>query len=95
MKIIRIYRAQGDIEPVTIEIHEPLPELADDGGIDAWLAVSGERFDQQAKAIVDALFASLPGGTLDRVLVEMLRRTASHLVVSYQELKERRDDTHT
>jgi hypothetical protein len=36
-----------------------------------------------ATTVVDALFASLPGGTLDQILRLMLERRASYLVVRF------------
>ena len=42
-----------------------------------------KMFKYQAKAIADALFYSLPGGTIDALLVEMLDRKRSLLHVKY------------
>lgn len=39
------------------------------------------RFDEQGKRIVDAMLASLPGGTVDAVLRHLLLHRASLLVV--------------
>ena len=36
-----------------------------------------------AEQLADALYASLPGGTLDLLVVELLRRKASQLRVAY------------
>ena len=41
------------------------------------------KFDNDAHVLAEALFGSLPGGTLDRLLAIMLKRKASSLVVSY------------
>lgn len=37
----------------------------------------------QAKELADALYHTLPGGTLDQLLREMLERKASQLVVRF------------
>ena len=42
-----------------------------------------QMFKREAKAIADALFYSLPGGTIDALLVEMLDRKRSLLHVKY------------
>lgn len=39
---------------------------------------------EQAGAIADALFESLPGGTLDALLAEMMQRKASQLAVAHR-----------
>lgn len=38
---------------------------------------------KQAKDLVDALYKTIPGGTLDQVLRELLERKASQLVVTF------------
>lgn len=40
--------------------------------------------DRDAQAIVDDLYRSLPGGTIDRVLAKLMARQASSLVVVHQ-----------
>ncbi len=42
---------------------------------------SQDLFKSQAEKITDALWASLPGGTVDALLVEMLDRQRSCLIV--------------
>lgn len=37
-----------------------------------------------AELVADVLFATLPGGTLDRVVAELLRRRACGLVVAHR-----------
>jgi len=46
------------------------------------LEAAGVFFDQQARAIVEALHASLPGGTWDRVVGHAVLAHASHFVVN-------------
>jgi len=43
---------------------------------------------EQAVRIADALCASLPGGTLDRLLGELLKRKASHFIIAAWDKKE-------
>ena len=64
-------------EDRTIEISDPIPSFSDN----AWEKNSMEFFEWQASQIVDALQASLPGGTLDAVLREMHKRKACLLRV--------------
>lgn len=46
--------------------------------------LDGVAMQAEAEILVDALLASLPGGTLDRVVAELLRRRASGLVVAHR-----------
>ena len=52
----------------------PAGSIGDEGSQKVW-------FSDQAKSIADALYASLPGGTLDALLVELLDRKRSLLRV--------------
>ncbi len=67
--------AVGDqeIEDLTIELVEGTPEFHGPG----WEAVYREHYDGQAATLVDALVATLPGATLDRVVYLLLKRSAS------------------
>lgn len=72
---LRVHRAdQGDrpVDTVTIRIGVPLPELSQ-------LGLDGLKtlYDGDADLVVDALFASLPAGTLERVVAKMILRHAS------------------
>ena len=42
-----------------------------------------EFYDKQAKELANALEGTLPGGTFNRLLAEMLIRKAGHFAVSY------------
>lgn len=66
------------IEPVTIDVSKKLPEVpfADD-----WELIARARYRDDAKRIVEGLVASLPGATVDALLVELLDRKASLLRV--------------
>ncbi len=83
MKTVYLFKAQpiGDqyIESVTICIGAPLPRFEQSD----WLEETTRVFDAQADAIVDALH-SLPGGTLDRVLVKLLAEKVSQHIVPWE-----------
>lgn len=49
----------------------------------AELDIHKRQFEADAAAIVAALYASLPGGTLDQILRLLLERKASQLVVTF------------
>lgn len=71
--LVHIYRAQtvqGSMEPqpVTISIVAEFPNLDSEAGI--------EQHEDDAAALVDALWRSLPGGTLDRLFARMAARYA-------------------
>lgn len=70
-------------EPDThIHISETLPDsLA--------MRTTARRFRADAVALEIALYGSLPGGTYNRLLLEMLSRKASHLRVAHAYLEER------
>jgi len=82
MKTVEVYVAQParddqPIMPATISITktqtDPLP-----------LSV----FDLDARAIVDTLWAALPGATLDRVMADMFRRYVGQLRVPRRNTEE-------
>ncbi len=61
---------------------EPMPDLHR-GWTPAELQAHAERFEHQAAQVVSALYASLPGGTLDQILRLMLTRKASQFIVRF------------
>lgn len=76
---ITVYRAQntGNKQAPSLRITatEPFPELSlDDARAEHCAA---------AEVLCHALYASLPGGTMDRLLGEMLKRKASDFVVTF------------
>lgn len=75
MNELRVHRASSmrsrPVESVTIVVDVPLPDA--DLSLDAAAAL----YDLDAEIIVDALFASLPQGTVERVLAKMIMRRAS------------------
>ena len=79
-----VYRAQKvwqTVPDLSITTVEELPNLIATR-TDA-LAEGMAIFRRQAKEIADALYTSLPGGTLDQLLREMLERKASHFFVPF------------
>jgi len=84
---IDIYKAQRTISnvaipDVTIQIgpHE-IPERIRGASPQAAMEIARDMFAFDAKAIVEALQQSLPGGTIDQILIELLKAKASGLVV--------------
>lgn len=76
-RIVTAYKAQPVVSPVpgvVIRIEHVLRNNPDG---------NGEVFESDAVAITDALFDALPGGTIHQLLIEMMKRTASELVVPY------------
>jgi hypothetical protein len=75
---ITVFKAQQTTEEtipdMTITATEELPQHTG-------LAAPTIRFYEQARLIADALYDSLPGGTLDALLVEMLDRKRTLLRV--------------
>lgn len=64
----------GVVPRLTIVLEQPAP--------------NAERLDEvamqaEAEILVDALYAALPVGTLDRVLAELLRREASSITTAH------------
>lgn len=78
----------------TIQIRAAEPTHADGVKPRATIVIdqahpSAERLDgvamqAEAELVADVLLATLPGGTLDRVVAELLRRKASGLVVAHR-----------
>lgn len=81
---VNVYRAQplGDRVPdMCIATNGVMPDSTAKGT--ATLEEGMTIFKRQAKELADALYASLPGGTLDQLLREMLERKASQFVVRF------------
>lgn len=79
---VHVHRAQDTtsaelVLPLTIHIGEQIPEPPLGDRLDRARAT----FESDARAIVDALMSTLPGGTIDRVLAYLLDAKASLLVV--------------
>ncbi len=84
MKTVYLFKAQpiGDqkIESMTLIIDAELPRLKYDAD---WREHATRLFDADAQTLVDALH-SLPGGTLDRVLVKLLAEKVSQHIVPWE-----------
>lgn len=71
---------QSDSPPdASIHIRDEMPSF---GSGKEWVDNARTLYRSEAKAIADALSNSLPGGTLDQLLAELLRRKASLLIVT-------------
>ncbi len=83
--LILVHKAQptGDrqIPKLTLIAEEDVPEPA--RAID-----SIDLFESDAESIADALIATLPGGTLDRLVVKLLQHQVSLFVVPHNYIKE-------
>ena len=82
---IYVFKAQAigeqHIDSVTLNIHRELPDLA--CTVADWLERTTRLFDEDAQKVVDALH-SLPGGTLDRVLVKLLAEKVSQHIIPWE-----------
>lgn len=78
-----IYKAQptGDrhAPDLRLEALQPLPLLREYSEADCL-----GLYKQQGELLADALQASLPGGTIDALMVALLDRTRSQLAVAYR-----------
>ena len=79
MITVPIYRAQNTgtvhiIKSFSILIDDPIPDFHD-------LRLQQDFFENEARLLFYALVGSLPGGTLDRLLVMLLQHKASSLIV--------------
>jgi hypothetical protein len=61
------------VPPVVIHIDRPQPREQGDG----WMNEARARHRHDAKMLANALWAGLPGGTLDELVAEMLARRAT------------------
>jgi hypothetical protein len=78
--VINLYKARGfrdkPIESTTIHIHR---EIMDDVSIDEARAV----YQKEALTLAEILFAALPGGVIDALLIEFLTRKRSLLAIPH------------
>lgn len=84
IKTVTVYKAQAlteSVENLSLCAVTPFPN--DYKSSERWMEEHLEIFVKDATAIVDALYASLPGGTLDQILCLMLQRKASQLIVKF------------
>ena len=80
-----VFKAQaiGDREIPDLQLNAVIPILSTTGNI----------FEHDATVVFDALTASLPGGTLDRITVKLLQYRASQLVVAHRKPKQEEDES--
>ena len=75
MKNIILFKAEGqEIANANISITASIP--------DKGLAELQELFASEAKLLSDILWESLPSGTIDHLLVNLMERKASYLKVN-------------
>jgi len=78
--VTTVYRAQvvGDRRPPDLDLRtvEEIPPVLHE-------QAQAEAYEEDANKIVSAMIESLPGGTIDRVLILLLHHRASLLRVSY------------
>jgi hypothetical protein len=79
MKTVNIYKAQTigqqmTVEPLVINISEEFPDFKSIDEHDA-------LFEKEALMLADGLLSTLPGGTIDRLVAELLKRKATSFVV--------------
>lgn len=82
--MLRVHKAQRTCsnEQVPDLLIEAVEEFSTKRGTN-WKNENMAMFQRDAKAVANALYASLPGGTLDQLLREMLERKASQFVVKF------------
>lgn len=95
MSILYKARPIGDLHQPDLHLSatEPIPYGPKIDAVEShqlWEAAYRDRFSAQAKIVVDALCASLPGGTLNAILCQMLERHRSLLIVRMFEPAEER-----
>ncbi len=84
MKTIEIYVGQpignDEVQPLAIILKNTFPDCKDKD----WMEKSKSLFKSEAEKLEKILIDSLPGGTYDALLGEMLKRKASCFVVSHK-----------
>lgn len=82
--LVMIFKAQAaagrEVPDMHIDITEPLPAFSDDA---RWGTRARSLYRAQAAALARALCASLPGGTLDMLICELMERRATLLRIRY------------
>lgn len=81
---VDIYHAQPSysppVTPVVIRIEQEIPDF---GSAEGYAERAQATYADQGRLLADALYGSLPGGTLDALLAELLERRASMLRVRF------------
>lgn len=88
MKTENIYKAQRtlksqEVPSVKIVVDAEVPDAQS-------LFDADEIYRLEAERLCAALEASLPGGTFDRLLIEMMKRKASHFKVAFENVNQPR-----
>ena len=73
---VRVLKAQSSAQTTPDLLISAVEEIRSDTGPD-WQLRNMATFVRDASAITDALYVTLPGGTLDQILRLMLERKAS------------------
>jgi hypothetical protein len=81
---------QQSIDDLTIVLDRELPEFrtTPGGSLNADLQEYQQSYMRDGKELAALLLKTLPGGTFDQLLCEMLKIKASHFKVSFGEVKE-------
>jgi hypothetical protein len=93
MKIINIHKAQrtGKMmhESVTIIIDEEFPDglLKNADTLNAHIKKMNLKYEIEAQKLFHALYYTLPGAVIDRLLIKLLEETKSHFIVPYGDLE--------
>ena len=88
MKIVHIYKAQSaikDTESAKIILTKTIPNFLMAKGEPEfkWRKRATETYKEEAVALHKILLSTLPGGTYDQLLSEMMRNKASVFQVSF------------
>lgn len=87
MKVINVHKAQylpeNSSAAIVIDIELPLIEREDGEELLAFFQRVATDLQTDADALEEILHSVLPGGTYDRLAVNMLHRKASHFVVAH------------
>jgi len=67
-----------EISDSIIEINMPIPDFTN-------LADAGKHYQKDAENLVDVLLKTLPGGTIDRILILLLEHKASLFKIPFVE----------
>jgi hypothetical protein len=76
-------RTAADLRLEATEEMPAMPHHREFPDMQVWEEACRERYDAQARIVVDALVASLPGGTIDAILCELMERRRSILRVPF------------
>ena len=77
MEKYNIDKAQGppDVKSVCIVIDRTIPDMPS-------IEHAASYYEEEANALFEALTTSLPGGTLDRLMVKLLEAKVSHFAIA-------------